>query len=55
MAVIVGTHIVIDRFSLAKRWKRTGFAVPESLEIWVPIVVDQAVHLTINYLALRYL
>lgn len=85
LAVICGSHLLIDHFGLARyvvwaknwlapwsrslweqrmSWKAcegTGF-VPETrggpppwLATWLLIIVDNTLHLTINYLALRFL
>lgn len=56
--VIFGTHLVIDRFRLAGywcRWYGIGRGVPDWLQVWLVIIVDNAWHLLINHLALRYL
>lgn len=62
--VIWATHFVIDRWRLASywvRWFRVGVrhppaeAVPPFLAVWLLIIVDNAFHLTINYLSLKYL
>ena len=64
--VIVGTHAVIDRYRLAGYWcrwwgvgypglwtKAEGFeAPPPFLGVWLLILVDNTMHLTINYLTL---
>ena len=74
--VIWGTHLVIDRFRLAryvifaknfmgapstwKPWaecKATGYheSVPAWMAVWLMIIVDNTLHLCINYLSLRYM
>lgn len=53
--VIWGTHCPIDRYSLAKRLKVLPEQAPESIRIWIPIIVDNTIHLTINFFALRHL
>lgn len=71
--VIFGTHLLIDRFRLAryvvwaKNWagpnlswemcKATGYppSRPEWMTVWLLIIADNVLHLTINSLALRYL
>jgi hypothetical protein len=71
--VIFGTHLLIDRFRLArfvvmaKNWlgsphtqsfnTPTGYpeTAPPWLAFWLLIIADNILHLTINYLALRYL
>ena len=74
LAVILGTHIIIDRYRLARfvvfaknkltqpslEWKdanKTGFHydTPPWLAVWLMIIVDNTLHLTINYSALRWL
>lgn len=54
-AVIAGTHIVIDRFRLGKRFKKFPVPTPDAVMIWLRIIIDNTIHLTINYLALRFL
>lgn len=67
-AIIVGTHAVIDHYRLAKYWvdfwgvgkagwvgEQFGVAVddaPPFLGVWLLILVDNTMHLTINYLTL---
>lgn len=53
--IIWGTHCPIDRYSLAKRLKSFSDTTPESIRIWIPIIVDNTIHLTINFFALKYL
>lgn len=74
--VMFGTHVVIDRYRLAryvsyfsqllappKEWRpwgeccKTGFDkdTPEFLAVWLTIIVDNTIHITINGLALTYL
>lgn len=74
--VIWGTHLVIDRFRLAryvifvknflgapstwKPWaecKATGYheSVPAWMAVWLMIIVDNTLHLCINYLSLGYM
>jgi len=57
MAVIFGTHLLIDRFRLAKYWtKAIGVSdEPAWLGTWLLIINDNVIHLWINHLALRYL
>lgn len=76
LAVIVGTHFVIDRWRLARfvvfaknrlapvdEWATWSFSsgtgypqdVPAWLSVWLLIIVDNAMHIGINALALRYL
>lgn len=74
LAVILGTHALIDRYRLARyvsmarnmagdprHWRRyrtaTGYA--DNLPVWIAtglvIIVDNTLHLLINYFAIRYL
>jgi hypothetical protein len=76
LAVIGGTHLVLDRYRLAKQvaWAKNQIGVPKSarypwsegkenngfpadvppwMSIWLMILVDNSIHMTINYLALR--
>jgi hypothetical protein len=64
LAIIASTHIVIDRFTLAKKWcqlanfnwqTKDGFSpeAPDYLRVWVVILVDNTFHLAINYFALK--
>lgn len=75
MAVIVGTHLVIDRWRLARFvvmmknylgnfgsvhpnfLTATGYPAetPPFLSVWLLIIADNIMHVTINGLALRYL
>lgn len=76
LALIAGTHFLIDRFRLARyiiwaveqaapssyrsSWERcatTGYApdTPAWLSTWLLIIVDNTLHLAINYVALTYL
>lgn len=77
MAVIIGTHFVIDRWRLArfvvqiknhigppcmtgmecKFDTATGYPAetPPFLSVWLLIIADNIMHVTINGLALRYL
>lgn len=74
-AIIAGTHMVIDRFRLARYvvWiknylapkkfqtppfdvcKATGYPPdrPVWLTVWLMIIADNTIHLTINYFVLR--
>lgn len=65
LLIIWQTHSVIDHYKLAakltqiRNWNWTtanGFPVdrPVWLTTWVIILIDNTLHLTINYLALRY-
>lgn len=77
LAVIVLSHLVIDRWRLARHvswaknfiapssaWPRpwrecsgTGYdaSKPPFMSVWLMIIVDQILHVTINALALKYL
>jgi len=74
LAVIGGTHFLIDRFRLARyltfirnlpwpkspTWaecRETGFppSVPPHLSAWLLIIVDNAIHIMINALAIKYI
>jgi hypothetical protein len=65
LIVILITHIIIDHYSLAREfnklkndcWTFNGFPLdrPIWLTTWVIIIMDNTMHLLINYFALRYL
>ena len=73
LAVIVGTHAVIDRYRLARHvvWAKnqlaptrqrpghtaTGYGedVPPWLAVWLLIAADNAVHLVVNFAAVKWL
>ena len=71
LAVICGTHFVIDRFQLARYWAdfwgvgTTGWVprqfgldastAPPFLAVWLLIIVDNTLHLAINHAALLWL
>jgi len=65
LSVIFGTHFLIDKFRLAvyvcriKNWCFTETGYSETLPAWLStiliMIVDNIMHITINYLALRYL
>lgn len=68
LAVIVGSHLVIDRFRLAGwlNWVKngmpcprtpTGFPAdrPEYLVVWLVIITDNVLHVAINGAALQWL
>lgn len=74
LAVIGGTHFLIDRYRLARyvayaknrvtdrglKWadcSATGFPadVPPTHAFWLMILIDNTLHLSINYGALRWL
>ena len=62
LLIIFGTHVVIDRYRVAmyitriKNWCFTGNGYPEStpvwLSTWLVIILDNTLHLLINYYAL---
>lgn len=68
LAVIGGTHAVIDRLAIAKRWcafygvgypglwaPAEGFKPPPPfLGVWLTIIVDNAFHLAINSAAILW-
>lgn len=68
LAVIVGTHFLIDRYRLARfvNWAKngargpftaTGYAddVPAWLAVWLLIITDNILHVCVNAAALRWL
>jgi hypothetical protein len=73
LAVIVGTHAVIDRYRLARHlvWLKnqlapkayrpghtaTGYPedTPAWLAVWLLIIVDNVLHISINWAALTWL
>ena len=74
LAVIAGSHFLIDRFGLARylafaknkatdwqlKWadcRATGYPadMPVWQSLWLMIVIDNTMHLAINYAALRWL
>jgi len=74
LAVILGTHALIDRYRLAWyvsmarnmagdpfRWRRyrtaTGYtdSTPVWMATWLEIVIDNTMHLLINYFAILHL
>lgn len=72
LAVIGGSHYVIDRYRLAKHvtWLKnqaaprnhrtprtaTGYreSAPDWLAVWLMIIADNTLHMTINHYALRW-
>lgn len=66
-AVIFGTHFLIDRYRLALYWIRAYNGVsepgpfgyprlkPEYMAFWLMVIIDNSLHLAINYAALRWL
>ncbi len=64
LLVIFATHVVIDRYRLAshimriKQWSWRGqnpLPPPPEISTILLIVIDNTVHLTINYLSIKYL
>lgn len=65
LAVIFSTHVLIDRYRLAghimriKQWpwgRRTPCPPPPpEMHTILLIVIDNTIHLTINYLSIKYL
>lgn len=76
LALIVVTHVVIDRYRLARHvvWAKNLFAPrryrypwaecsatgyhrsrPEWLAVWLMIIADNTLHLTLNVIAVLYL
>ncbi|TGE22824.1 DUF3307 domain-containing protein [Hymenobacter metallicola] len=67
--VIFGTHFFIDRYRIALYWIRFYNGVPVEhagpfgypadkppfIAFWLMVLIDNTLHLTINYLAIRYL
>jgi hypothetical protein len=63
--VIFSTHIVIDHFRLAgmimrlKQWSwkhsDSSITTPPDLSLMLLIVIDNTIHLTINYFSIKYL
>ncbi len=66
LLVIFFTHILIDHYRLAgvimrlKQWSRQHAAPPSSgapadINLMLHIVIDNTIHLTINYFSIKYL
>jgi hypothetical protein len=67
LLVMLATHVVIDRFRLARYWVEfygigTGGVfcpsqppAPDYLRVWLLIIVDNTIHLTINRAAIELL
>ncbi|MBX0290964.1 DUF3307 domain-containing protein [Hymenobacter sp. HSC-4F20] len=67
--VIFGTHFLIDRYRLAKYWVRFynqvsvleagpfGYPAdkPPFIAFWLMVIIDNTMHLLINFLAIAYL
>lgn len=47
------THFIIDRFALVKRLRK--YNGPDFLSVWLSIIADNTIHLTINFLAITYI
>jgi hypothetical protein len=64
LSIIATTHLLIDRFRLARFvlrlrnwcWTDNGFPseTPSHVAQGINIVVDNTIHLTINFLAIKY-
>jgi len=67
LAIICGTHFLVDRFRLARfvvwlkngPWKpltTTGYQddVPPWMSVWLLIIADNVIHVVINAAALKY-
>jgi hypothetical protein len=64
LAIIFSTHLLIDRFSLALHlirlrnwsWNDTGFPpeTPGYLSHLITMIIDNSMHLIINFFALKY-
>ncbi len=62
--IIFSTHMLIDRYRLARYlirlrnwcWTDTGFSTetPNQIAQAINIVIDNTIHLTINFLAIKY-
>lgn len=54
--IIVSTHIVIDRYALAKKFGDwwLGDKLPDYMSFWLKVLYDNTLHLTINYLVIYY-
>lgn len=65
LCVIFITHFLIDKFRLAKYliklknwcWNDSGFpdGTPAFISVWILFIVDNILHVTINYLSIQYL
>ena len=65
LLVICSTHVIIDRYRLAgvvmslKKWSwkksHEAYATPPEVSAMLHIVIDNTLHLAINYLAIKYL
>ena len=62
LSIIFGTHFIIDKFRLAKYIQRlrnwhfvgNGTPAPDWLGVWLMFITDNTLHVTINYLSLKY-
>lgn len=68
LAIICGTHFLVDRFRLARFvvWFKNGYLnepmtatgyrddVPAWLSVWLLIIADNIIHVVINGIALKY-
>lgn len=64
LSIIFATHTIIDHFRLARHiirirnwcWTDNGFPTetPSHIAQGISIVVDNTIHLAINYLAIKY-
>ena len=64
LAIIAGTHMIIDRYRLAKwvarikNWMFTESGYPEEtpawLWVWLMIITDNTIHLLINHFVLNF-
>jgi hypothetical protein len=65
LSIICVTHAIIDRFSIAKyvtMYKNDHYAdngypkeTPIWLSTWLIIILDNTIHLCLNYFAIKYL
>lgn len=65
LIVIFVTHFLIDKFRLAKyinqfkNWSFTGSGFPDTmpafLSVWLIFILDNVMHVTINYFSILYL
>lgn len=65
--IIFLSHFIIDKFRLAQYWTRlvnnewqsNNFGYPEDapvfLSLWLVIIIDNILHIVINFLAIKYL
>jgi len=65
LLVIFGTHVIIDRYRLASlimrakqwTWRKRAHenSAPPEVSAMLMIVIDNTIHLAINYFAIKYL